>query len=41
MIKTEEFFLINKQRTRVKRFKNPENISHKANDFIQIEYSYV
>ena len=33
--KAEEFFLVSKQKTGVKRFRNFENISHKENDFIQ------
>ena len=41
MKKAEEFFLVNKQRTRVKRFRKFENISHKENDFIEIEYGCV
>ena len=41
MKKTEEYFLINKQRTRVKRFKKFENISNQENDFIEIEYGCV
>ena len=35
--KTEEFLLVNVKRTRMKRFRNFENISHEDNDFIQIE----
>tara|TARA_Y100000589_G_scaffold163572_1_gene155469 strand:+ start:193 stop:444 length:252 start_codon:yes stop_codon:yes gene_type:complete len=41
MKKNEEFFLINKQRNRVKRFRKFENISNKENDFIEIEYGCV
>ena len=41
MKKTEEYFLINKKRNRVKRFRKFENISHKENDFIEIEYGCV
>ena len=41
MKKTEEYFLINKQRNRVKRFRKFENISQKENDFIEIEYGCV
>ncbi len=41
MKKTEEYFLINKQRTRVKRFRKFENISNQENDFIEIEYGCV
>ena len=41
MINIEEFILINKQRTRVKRFRKFENISYKENDFIEIEYGCV
>ena len=39
--KTEEFFLINKQRNRLKRFRKYENISHKDNDFIEIDFGYI
>ena len=37
----EEFFLINKLRTRVKRFRKFENISNKEIDFIEIDYGCV
>ena len=38
MEQTEEFYLINKYRNRVKRFRKFEKILHKENDFIEIEY---
>ena len=41
MNKNEGFFLINKRRTHVKRFRKFENISKEENDFIQIEYGSV
>ena len=41
MKKTEEIFLINKERNRVKRFRKFENISNIENDFIEIEYGCV
>ena len=41
MKKSEEFFLINKQRNRIKRFRKFENISEKENNFIEIEYGCV
>ena len=41
MKKNEEFFLINKQRNRIKRFRRFENISEKENNFIEIEYGCV
>ena len=41
MKKTEEFFLINKQRNRLKRFRKYENISHKENDFMEIDFGYI
>ncbi len=41
MNKNEGFFLINKKRTHVKRFRKFENISKEENDFIQIEYGSV
>ena len=39
--KTEEYFLINKQRNRVKSFRKFKDINNKQNDFIEIEYSCV
>ena len=41
MKKTEEYFLINKQRNRIKRFRKFEDINNKKNDFIEITYGYV
>ena len=41
MKKTEEFFLINKQRNRLKRFRKYENIAHKENDFMEIDFGYI
>ena len=41
MKKTKEFFLINRQRNRIKRFRRFENISEKENNFIEIEYGCV
>ena len=41
MKKTEEYFLINKQRNRVKRFRKFENINNQENDFKEIEYGCV
>tara|TARA_Y100000589_G_scaffold279077_1_gene274879 strand:+ start:97 stop:348 length:252 start_codon:yes stop_codon:yes gene_type:complete len=41
MEQTEEFYLINKYRNRVKRFRKFEKILHKENDFIEIEYGCV
>ncbi len=41
MNKNEEFFLINKQKTRVKRFRKFENISNKESYFIEINYCCV
>jgi len=41
MKKKEEFFLINRERNRVKRFRKFENISNIENDFIEIEYGCI
>ena len=41
MKKTEEFFPINKQRNRLKRFRKYENIAHKENDFMEIDFGYI
>ena len=38
---TEELFLINKQRNRLKRFRKYENIAHKENDYIEIDFGYI
>ena len=38
---TEEFFLMNKQRNRLKRFRKYENISYKENNYIEIEFGYI
>ena len=38
---TEELFLMNKQRNRLKRFRKYENISHKDNDFMEIDFGYI
>ena len=40
MKKPDEYFLINKQRNRVKRFRKFQNISNKENEFIEIEYGF-
>ena len=41
MKKTKEFFLINKKRNRLKRFRKYENIAHKENDFMEIDFGYI
>ena len=38
---TEELFLINKQRNRLKRFRKYENISHKDDNYIEIDFGYI
>ena len=38
---TEELFLINKQRNRLKRFRKYENITHKENDYLEIDFGYI
>ena len=38
---TEELFLINKQRNRLKRFRKYKNISHRENDYMEIDFGYI
>ena len=38
---TEELFLMNKQRNRLKRFRKYENISHKENNYMEIDFGYI
>ena len=38
---TEELFLINKQRNRLKRFRKYENITHRHNDYMEIDFGYI
>ena len=38
---TEEFLLMNKQRNRLKRFRRYENIAHKENDYMEIDFGYI
>tara|TARA_Y100000589_G_scaffold304074_1_gene316943 strand:+ start:275 stop:505 length:231 start_codon:yes stop_codon:yes gene_type:complete len=38
---TQELFLMNKQRNRLKRFRKYENIIYKENDFIEIDFAYI
>ena len=38
---TDELFLINKQKNRLKRFRKYENISCKDNDYMEIDFGYV
>ena len=38
---TEELFLINKKRNRLKRIRKYENISYKKNDNMEIEFGYI
>ena len=38
---TDELFLMNKQRTRLKRFRKYENIANKENDYMQIDFGYI
>ena len=37
----EEFFLVNKKRNRLKRFRKYENIAHKENNFMEIDFGYI
>jgi len=38
---TEELFLMNKQRNRLKRFRKYENIAYKENDYVEIDFEYI
>ena len=38
---TEELFLMNKQRNRLKRFRKYENISYKENDYMEIDFGHI
>ncbi len=38
---TEELFLINKQRNRLKRFRKYQHIAHKENDYMEIDFGYI
>ena len=38
---TEELFLINKKRDRLKRFRKYENISYEKNDYVEIDFGYI
>ena len=38
---TEELFLMNKQKNRLKRFRKFENIAYKENDYMEIDFSYI
>ena len=37
----EELFLMNKQRNRLKRFRKYENIAHKGNNYMEIDFGYI
>jgi len=38
---TEEFFLTNQQKNRLKRFRKYENISYRDNDYMEIDFGYI
>ena len=38
---TEELFLINKQRNRLKRFRKYENIAYKENYYMETDFGYI
>ena len=38
---TEELFLMNKNRKRLKRFRKYENIVHKDNNYMEIDFGYI
>ena len=38
---TEELFLMNKQKNRLKRFRKYENIAYRENDYIEINFGYI
>ena len=38
---TEELFLMNKNRNRLKRFRKYENIVYKENNYMEIDFGYI
>ena len=38
---TEELFLMNKQKNRLKRFRKFENIAYKENDYMGVDFGYI
>ena len=38
---TEELFLMNKNRNRLKRFRKYENTVHKENNYMEIDFGYI
>ena len=38
---TEELFLMNKNRNRLKRFRKYENTIHKGNNYMEIDFGYI
>ena len=38
---TEELFLTNKQRNRLKRFRKYQNFAYKDNDYMEIDFGYI
>ena len=38
---TEELFLMNKNRNRLKRFRTYENITNKGNSYMEIDFGYI
>ena len=38
---TEDLFLINKKRNRLKRFRKYENFVNKENDYLEIDFGYI
>ena len=38
---TEELFLMNKNRNRLKRFRKYENTVHKGNNYMEIDFGYI
>ena len=38
---TEELFLMNKNRNRLKRFRKYENITNKENNYMEIDFGYI
>ena len=38
---TEELFLVNKKRNRLKRFRKYQNIAYKDNDYMEIDFGYI
>ena len=38
---TEELYLMSKNRNQLKRFRKYENVAHKENNYMEIDFSYI